>query len=322
MAQMTPYLPTVLLQSRVLVRQLVRLLIVVPAFVLAGLLLMVERRRPAVRPTVPAQSLRQAPEVELSVVIPFYNPGDALRPNVLELVSALRAEGISHEVLAVSDGSTDGSESSVADIDGVRVITQPRNMGKGAALHSGFSQARGQYLGMVDADGDIDPTYLCDYLERAKAHNLEVVYANKYLAGSQSAASSLRKVVSRGFVTFVTALFDLGVTDTQTGCKLFRRDAMAKVLPNLREQRFAFDLEFFVAAKQAGISRMQAAPVELRERLAGSSVGVKAILRTIREALNVFGRLHLTGTYRGETATVTHLPVARPAHLTPELQAA
>jgi hypothetical protein len=97
---------------------------------------------------------------------------------------------------------------------------------------------------------------------------------------------------------------------------------MAKVLPNLREQRFAFDLEFFVAAKQAGISGMQAAPVELRERLAGSSVGVKAILRTIGEALSVFGRLHLTGTYRGETATVTALPVAQPVHLIPELQAA
>ena len=144
MAQMTPQIPTVLLQSRVLARQLVRLLIVVPAFVIAGLLLMVDRRRPAVQSPVPAQSLRQAPEVELSVVIPFYNPGDALRPNVLELVSALRTDGISHEVLAVSDGSTDGSEASIADIDGVRVITQPRNMGKGAALHSGFSQARGQ----------------------------------------------------------------------------------------------------------------------------------------------------------------------------------
>ena len=53
--------------------------------------------------------------------------------------------------------------------------------------------------------------------------------------------------------------------------------------------------EFFVAAKQAGISGMQAAPVELRERLAGSSVGVKAILRTIGEALSVFGRLHRPG---------------------------
>ena len=67
---------------------------------------------------------------------------------------------------------------------------------------------------------------------------------------------------------------------------------------------------------------MQAAPVELRERLAGSSVGVKAISAPSGEALSVFGRLHLTGTYRGETATVTALPVAQPVHLIPELQAA
>ena len=72
----------------------------------------------------------------------------------------------------MSDGSTDGSEASIADIDGVRVITQPRNMGKGRHCIMVFT-GQGQYLGMVDADGDIDPTYLCDYLQRAKAHNLE-----------------------------------------------------------------------------------------------------------------------------------------------------
>ncbi len=307
MAQITPQIPALLQHSRFLAAQLLRLLIILPAFLVAAALMLVERRRPATPASI-GNGLRRPAEVDLSVVIPFFNPGASLRPNVVELVTALQAEGLAYEVLAVSDGSTDGSERTIDGLPGVRVIEQPENRGKGAALHAGFSQARGRYLGMVDADGDIDPTYLCDYLRRAQVHNLEVVYANKYLAGSRSAASGVRKVISRGFVTFVTALFGLGVDDTQTGCKLFRRDAMAKVLPAMREQRFAFDLEFFVAAKQAGITRMQAAPVELRERLAGSTVGAKAILRTMREALTVFGRLHLTSTYRAPSAQIIELP--------------
>jgi glycosyltransferase involved in cell wall biosynthesis len=286
-------------------RSLLRLLIIVPALFIAALLL-ADRRRRAV-PALPASELHEDPEVELSVVVPFFNPGSALRPNVLELVAALDAQALSYEVLAVSDGSTDGSEATIAGIPGVQVIEQPQNRGKGAALHTGFSRSRGQYLGMVDADGDIDPAHLCDYLRRAKAENLEVVYANKFLDGSQSAASGVRKLISRGFVAFQTGLFDLGIQDTQTGCKLFRRDALAKVLPAMREQRFAFDLEFFVAAKQAGITRMHAAPVVLRERMAGSTVGLKAILRTVREALDIFGRLHLTRDYHRPSA-----PAARP----------
>ena len=314
MAQITSLLPVLLQYSRTLAGQLLRLIVLLPAFLVAGLLMVTQRRKPQA-PAIVANDLHHPAEVELSVVIPFYNPGDSLRPNVLELVGALQQRGISYEVLAVSDGSTDGSEATIEGIPGVTVIVQPENRGKGAALHAGFSQARGRYLGMVDADGDIDPTYLCDYLDRAQAHGLEVVYANKYLAGSDSAASSFRKLVSRGFVTFQTALFNLGIEDTQTGCKLFRRDAMAKVLPTMREQRFAFDLEFFVAAKEAGITKMQAAPVELRERMAGSTVGAKAILRTMREALTIFGRLHMSSTYREHRAPVISLPI----HTTDEL---
>ncbi len=310
MAQITPTLPILMQQSRALSRELLRLLIIVPALIVAAMLMMLDRRRPSM-PTRPVSGLNGDAEVELSVVIPFFNPGDSLRPNVLELVAALQAEGLSYEVLAVSDGSTDGSEATIAGIPGVRVIEQPENRGKGAALHTGFSQARGQYLGMVDADGDIDPTYLSDYLHRAKARDLQVVYANKYLDSSHSAASGVRKLISRGFVAFQTGLFDLGVQDTQTGCKLFRRDAMAKVLPVMREQRFAFDLEFFVAAKHAGITAMQAAPVELRERMAGSTVGVKAILRTVVESLNIFGRLHLSSAYRAHTEGIAR-PIALP----------
>ena len=295
-----------------------RLLVLVPALAAAALLL---RRSaagtPDAAPTAPAWAASDAlwskshSAVELSVVIPFFNPGDSMRPTVDRLVGALRAEGVGFEVICVSDGSTDGSERTLDGAgDEVRVIVNPVNRGKGAALHTGFAHAIGDYVGMVDCDGDIDPLHLVDYLRTAMAHGAHVVYADKRLAESTSASSGLRKVVSLGFSTIVGTLFALGVSDTQTGCKLFSRHALQTVLPRLREERFAFDLEFFVAAKAAGISRLVAAPVHLSERLSGSTVTSSTILRTLSDALTVFGRLHLTSTYRAVIAPVSTL---RPA---------
>ena len=237
--------------------------------------------------------------LDLSVVIPFFNPGEALRPTVQRLVEVAEEAGLTYEVIAVSDGSTDGSEATIRGLaPAVRVLVSPQNLGKGAALHRGFAAAHGRYIGFVDADGDIDPRHVVDYYHAARAGNHDVVYASKRHRESQSASSALRKVISYGFIALVGCLFALGVQDTQTGCKLFRRQALADVLPRLREQRFAFDLEFFVAARAAGIRRMAAAPVAIRSRMAGSTVGRAAITRTLADALTVLARLHFTPTYR------------------------
>ncbi|GAB1640366.1 glycosyltransferase family 2 protein [Krasilnikovia sp. MM14-A1259] len=229
--------------------------------------------------------------VELTVVVPFYNPGMALRPTVQRLVACLTEAGVGFEVVAVSDGSTDGSEQTLAGIPGVRVIVNAVNQGKGAALHTGFAAARGAWIGFIDADGDIDPAHLVQYLQLARSGAHAGVYADKRHALSTSGATGFRKIVSIVYSTLVSVLFFLGIRDSQTGCKIFRRDVLAGLLPSLRERRFAFDLEFFVAAKAAGIRNFIGAPVRLEERTAGSTVGRSAIVRTLRDTFTIFARL-------------------------------
>jgi len=276
-----------------------RYLILIPALIVAA----VRHRRRGMDPASVWQDgdalFTQEGTLDLSVVIPFYNPGDALRPTVQRLVSVADEAGLSYEVIAVSDGSTDGSEATIEGLaPTVRVVLSPRNLGKGAALHRGFALAHGRYVGFVDADGDIDPRHVVEYFRAAEAGDHDVVYASKRHQASHSASSAIRKVISYGFIALVGSLFALGIDDTQTGCKLFRRQALADVLPRLREQRFAFDLEFFVAARAAGIRRMVAAPVAIESRMAGSTVGRAAITRTLGDALTVLARLHFSPTYR------------------------
>ncbi|KUL21427.1 glycosyltransferase family 2 protein [Actinoplanes awajinensis] len=228
--------------------------------------------------------------VELTVVVPFYNPGPALRPTVERLVTCLRQAGVAFEVIAVSDGSTDGSAATLTGLAEVTVIDNPINQGKGAALHQGFAAATGAWIGFIDADGDIDPQHLVDYLLIARAGGHAVVYADKRHTHSVSAATRLRKLISISYSTLVTTMFGLGVRDTQTGCKIIRRDVLTEVLPRLRERRFAFDLELFVAAKEAGITDLHAAPVRLEARTAGSTVSTASITRTIRDTFTIYGR--------------------------------
>jgi glycosyltransferase involved in cell wall biosynthesis len=239
--------------------------------------------------TASAPTARRA-GVELSVVVPFFNPGPALRRTVERLVACLRDAGVAFEVIAVSDGSTDGSAATLGGLAEVIVIDNPVNQGKGAALHQGFAAANGAWIGFVDADGDIDPRHLVEYLMVARAGGHAVVYADKRHAGSVSAASGFRKVVSFSYSTLVTTLFGLDVRDTQTGCKIIRRDVLTEVLPRLRERRFAFDLELFVAAKTAGITDLKSAPVCLETRVAGSTVTTSSIIRTIRDTFVIYGR--------------------------------
>jgi hypothetical protein len=259
------------------------------------------------------------PSIELSVIMPFYNPGDALAPTVRRAHESLTEAGVGFEIIAVSDGSTDGSEKSLEGFPAeVKVVVLPANRGKGGAIHAGFARARGSWLGFVDSDGDIDPAHLVEYVSVARRGGYDIVFANKKHAYSESASSPFRKLVSFGFSSIVGTLFSLGVNDTQTGCKLVRRDVMADLLPRMRETRFAFDLELFVAAVTAGHRDLRAQPVRLEERMSGSTVTSKTIIRTLTDALSVLARRHTTDTYRtlpvgapvASTTTVTDLRLA------------
>jgi glycosyltransferase involved in cell wall biosynthesis len=239
--------------------------------------------------------------IELTVVVPFYNCGPVVARTIRDIAATLTTAGVGYEIIAVNDGSTDGSQHHVYGIPGVRLIDNRTNSGKGNALHQGFAAAQGAWVGFIDADGDIAPHHLATYLMLARGGDHAAVYADKRHSGSVSGASKLRKLISIVYSTLVALLFLLKVKDTQTGCKIIRRDALAQLLPHLREQRFAFDLEFFVAAKAAGIGNMQAAPVALNTGANGSTVTTNTIVRTLRDTVTIHRR-HLAGHYRQAAA--------------------
>ena len=235
-------------------------------------------------------------EIDLSLVIPFYNPGPRLAFHIQEVVGVLRTERITFEVIAVSDGSTDGSPSSIAGIDQVRIVELAENQGKGAALRVGLAQGRGRYLGFIDADGDIPATQLSQFLAAIRAAGPDVVLGSKRHPDSDVIYPPLRRLYSFGYQQLTRLLFRLPTQDTQTGIKLIRRETLAAVLPKMLEKRFAFDLELLVVARRMGYRNFVELPVQITERFT-TTISPKAVRRILLDTLAIFYRLRIAHSY-------------------------
>ena len=252
-------------------------------------------------------------QIDLSLVIPFYNPGRRLASHVQAVVGVLRAEHVTFEVIAVSDGSTDGSPSSIAGIGQVRIVELAKNRGKGAALRVGLAQGRGRYLGFIDADGDIPARQLSQFLAAIRAGDPDVVLGSKRHPDSDVVYPPLRRLYSFGYQQLIRLLFRLPTRDTQTGIKLIRRETLAAVLPKMVEKRFAFDLELLVVARRMGYRNFLELPVQIAERFT-TTISPKAVWRTLLDTLAIFYRLRVAHFYGPKLApTSGHGQVPRSA---------
>lgn len=246
--------------------------------------------------------------LDLSVVVPYYNPGQLLVPTIERLLSVLDASGTSYEIVAVSDGSTDGSDRQldelVADHPRLTNLVFAHNQGKGTALRIGLARGRGRYLGFIDADGDLDPILLDSFQTMVRLYSPDIILGSKRHPLSEVEYPLLRRVYSWGYQQVVRMGFRLNIRDTQTGIKLIRRDVLSAVLPRMVEKRFAFDLELFVIARRLGYKRFLEAPIRLRHQFT-STVSWRSVYRSLLDTLAIWYRLRVLHFYDGDQGPAT-----------------
>jgi glycosyltransferase involved in cell wall biosynthesis len=230
--------------------------------------------------------------------MPYYNPGDRLRATVERTVEVLRGTGATFEVVTVSDGSTDGSATTLEDLpaDVVVRVVLPARGGKGQAVRAGLARGRGRYLGFIDADGDVPPELLGDFIEVVRSQHPDVVLGSKRHRSSDVVYPPARRLYSWGYQQLVRLLFRLDVRDTQAGIKLVRRDVLVDVLPSMREQGFAFDLELLGVARLFGHRHLVEAPIRIGRRFT-STVSPRAVLEMLGDTLAIWWRLRVRHAY-------------------------
>lgn len=246
--------------------------------------------------------LREPPSLDVSVVVPYFDPGQRVVETLERLRLAMVESQLRYEVIAVSDGSGDGSAELVEQIQDphLRRVRLDRNQGKGAALRFGLSQARGRICGFIDGDGDLDPAQvpsLCALLSPSAP--CDVVVGSKRHPGSEVVYPPLRRMYSWGFQQLAHVLFDLQVRDTQVGVKFFRRQVLAEVLPLTVECHFAFDLEVLVLCARLGYTSVQEVPVRIGRRFS-SSISLRAVVQTLADTVGIWWRLRTCHVPTGE----------------------
>lgn len=252
---------------------------------------------------------------DLSIIVPFYNPGARFGPHLKDVIAVLETTGKSFEVIAVSDGSTDGSQLAVASQgdDRVRLISLPENQGKGTALRVGMAEAQGTYVGFIDADGDLPARLIPGLIALTESARPDVVLGSKRHPDSEVVYPPLRRLYSVVYQAMTAVLFHLPVRDSQTGLKIIRRETMLAVVPRMVEKRFAFDLELLVVARHLGYRRFVEAPVVIEQRFT-STISPRAVRGMIQDTLAIFYRLRILRFYDQAPA-----PAARPLQ-EPQLQ--
>jgi glycosyltransferase involved in cell wall biosynthesis len=239
----------------------------------------------------------------LTVVAPVYNGGAGIVDNV-EVIRRAVAGGLggeAFEIVVVSDGSIDGTAERLlaarSDI-GIRVIHYDRNLGKGYAVKAGALASNGDWVGLVDADLDLDPASIPAYLEIAVRERLDFAIGSKRHPDSKVVYPRSRQIASWCYQQLNRVLFRLDVRDTQVGMKVFNREVVEEVVPLLLVKRFAFDLELLAVSTALGHGRIRELPVRLEYRFTGSGVRSMAVVRALLDTAAVFYRLRILRTYQ------------------------
>jgi glycosyltransferase involved in cell wall biosynthesis len=189
------------------------------------------------------------PQPSLSVVMPCFNEEATLD----EIVKRVLESPWTGEVIIVDDGSTDGTREILAGLDDprVRVLLQPFNQGKGAALRRGFSEATMPYTIVQDADLEYDPAEYGVLLEPLVDGRADVVYGSRFQgAGAHRVLYFWHSLGNKLLTLLSNAFTDLNLTDMETCYKAFRTEVIQSI--DIEEDRFGFEPE--VTAK---VSRLR-----------------------------------------------------------------
>lgn len=232
----------------------------------------------------------------LSVVLPAYNEEETISRVLERTDSAAKKTGLRYELLVVDDGSKDDTRQEVLGLskknNSVRLVGYSNNTGKGFALTRGFFNSLGDMIVFLDADTDVEPEGIINFVNALKYADL--VIASKKHPKSIIDAPLSRKGLSYGFNVIVRLLVGLKNEDTQTGLKAVKKKTLLQVFPLLSVKRYAFDVELIAVSKLLNLKILEL-PVKLRLT---NNFKIREIFRMLLDVLGIAYRLRITKYYQ------------------------
>jgi len=192
----------------------------------------------------------------LSIIIPVYNEERRISETLHKVMDFLKGKGYSWEILIVDDGSRDNTVAIAREVLNSaphRIISNERNLGKGASIRRGMMAAQGHLRLFTDADLST-PIEELDALSAPIAQGYHVAFGSRALRESQLLQRQpwYRETMGRTFNVFVRLLHLPGIKDTQCGFKLFTEEAAKAIFERQRLSGFCFDVEVLTLAVRLG----------------------------------------------------------------------
>lgn len=237
----------------------------------------------------------------LSVIVPTYKQASLIARD-LNNIDKVLLEGLrdyDYEIICVVDGFLDNTFNMAKTVNSpkLKVVGYEKNHGKGYAVRYGIAQAKGDLISFIDAGMDISPKGIMMLIAHMDWYNADIIVGSKRHPVSKVNYPLFRRIMSIGYHLGVKMLFDLPLTDTQSGLKIFKREVVEKVLPRLLVKRYAMDIEMLAVAKKLGFSRIFEAPIEVKFNRDTRIIYWPTILRMIWDTLAVFYRLRILDYY-------------------------
>lgn len=252
--------------------------------------------------------------MKLSILVPVYNERAVVERSLAQVLAAPLPENMEREVIIVDDCSTDGTSvilDRLAAADSrIRLIRQPVNQGKGAAVRTAIQHASGDFSIVQDADLEYDPSEYPRLLKPLLDGHADAVFGSRYLRGEQTRVLPFWHSMINKFLTLVSNMFcNLNVTDMETCYKVFRTDLL-KSIP-IRSDRFGFEPEITMKSSKRKL-RIYEVPISYHGRTyeEGKKIGW-------RDGVKVFGvilrywlidDLYVTPYGRGALNNITGTP--------------
>lgn len=181
--------------------------------------------------------------------MPVYNEKSTIRV----ICASVMAVDIDKEIILVDDGSTDGTSDILQELanETIRVFSHGQNLGKGAALRTGFRHISGDIIIVQDADLEYDPDQYKKLIQPILDGKADVVYGSRFVTGDFRRVLFFWHMVGNRLLTLLSnMLTNLNLSDMETGHKVFRREVLEKL--EIEEDRFGFEPE--ITAKIARLN--------------------------------------------------------------------